>query len=82
MNKPVPPDPTTPPPSLARAETDGTSPTPRHLAPQPEGAEGDLGDPRAGGSADRAPRSLHAVELEPDDESVSSNDEWDDPDRL
>jgi hypothetical protein len=39
-------------------------------------------DPRPGGHADRAPRSLHAVELEADDEPVASNDEWDDPERL
>ncbi len=39
-------------------------------------------DARAGGDAAAAPRSLHAVELQPDDEAVSSNDDWDDPERL
>ncbi|MFI2751965.1 hypothetical protein ACGIF2_00845 [Cellulomonas sp. P22] len=39
-------------------------------------------DARAGGDAAAAPRSLHAVELRPDDEAISSNDEWDDPERL
>ncbi|UJP39012.1 hypothetical protein [Cellulomonas palmilytica] len=39
-------------------------------------------DARSGGDPSRAPRSLTATELLPDDEPVSSNDEWDDPDRL
>jgi len=39
-------------------------------------------DPRAGGRAEDAPSSLLAVELVPDDESIASNDEWDDPERL
>ncbi len=39
-------------------------------------------DPRAGGHAEDAPRSLHSVELVADDEPVASNDEWDDPERL
>jgi len=39
-------------------------------------------DARTGGDATRAPRSLTAVELVPDDEAIASNDEWDDPERL
>lgn len=39
-------------------------------------------DARSGGDPARAPRSLTATELVPDDEPVSSNDEWDDPARL
>ena len=39
-------------------------------------------DARSGGDPAGAPRSLRAVELRPDDESISSNDEWDDPERL
>ncbi len=39
-------------------------------------------DARTGGDPARAPRSLTATELVPDDEAVASNDEWDDPDRL
>ncbi|GEA82802.1 MAG: hypothetical protein NVV70_04630 [Cellulomonas sp.] len=39
-------------------------------------------DARSGGDAARAPRSLTATELVADDEPISSNDEWDDPDRL
>src|SRR4051812_32566530 len=50
----------------------------RHRAP----ATADADDPRAGGHPERAPRSLHAVELVPDDEPIASNDEWDEPERL
>ncbi|AEI12197.1 MULTISPECIES: hypothetical protein [Cellulomonas] len=39
-------------------------------------------DARSGGDPARAPRSLTAAELVPDDEPVASNDEWDDPARL
>ena len=39
-------------------------------------------DARSGGDATAAPRSLHATELIPDDEAISSNDDWDDPERL
>lgn len=45
-------------------------------------AELDAADARAGGDAARAPRSLHAAELEPDDEAIASSDDWDDPERL
>ena len=45
-------------------------------------AELDAADARSGGNPDRAPRSLHAVELEADDEAIASSDEWDDPERL
>ena len=48
----------------------------RHRAPV------DADDPRPGGHPERAPRSLHAVELLPDDEPIASNDEWDEPERL
>lgn len=48
----------------------------RHRAP------GDIDDLRAGGHPERAPRSLHAVELIADDEAIASNDEWDEPERL
>ena len=48
----------------------------RHKAPA------DADDPRAGGHPERAPRSLHAVELLADDEPIASNDEWDEPERL
>ncbi len=60
-------------------------------APQPDPADSgreddDAGasraDPRAGGHAEDAPRSLRSVELVADDEPIASNDEWDDPDRL
>ncbi len=39
-------------------------------------------DARAGGRPDRAPASLSAAELEPDDEAVASLEDWDDPARL
>ena len=39
-------------------------------------------DGRAGGDPAHAPRSLLAVELEPDDEAIASTEEWDDPERL
>ncbi|MBT0995103.1 hypothetical protein KIN34_12510 [Cellulomonas sp. DKR-3] len=39
-------------------------------------------DARSGGDASRAPRSLTATELEPDDEAIASNEDWDDPNRL
>ncbi|WP_448629470.1 hypothetical protein [Cellulomonas soli] len=39
-------------------------------------------DARSGGDPQRAPRSLHEVELEPDDEAIASGEEWDDPATL
>ncbi len=51
-------------------------------APQDTDAGATGEDPRAGGHAEDAPRSLHAVELVADDEPIASNDEWDDPERL
>jgi hypothetical protein len=39
-------------------------------------------DARSGGDASRAPRSLTSTELEPDDEAIASNEDWDDPSRL
>ncbi|ADG74803.1 hypothetical protein Cfla_1906 [Cellulomonas flavigena DSM 20109] len=45
-------------------------------------AELDAADARSGGDAARAPRSLHAVEIRPDDEAIASSDDWDDPERL
>ena len=46
-------------------------------------AQADLdADARSGGDAARAPRSLRASELRPDDEPIASSDDWDDPERL
>lgn len=45
-------------------------------------AELALVDARSGGDVSRAPRSLHAAELEPDDEAIASGEDWDDPERL
>ena len=60
-----------------------SDPSAEHLAdPQHSSAELDAADARSGGNAAHAPRSLHAVELAADDEAISSNDEWDDPERL
>ncbi|GAA3822167.1 hypothetical protein [Cellulomonas soli] len=39
-------------------------------------------DARSGGDAQRAPRSLLEVELEPDDEDIASGEEWDAPETL
>ncbi|HUX69136.1 MAG TPA: hypothetical protein VMV41_01350 [Cellulomonadaceae bacterium] len=51
-------------------------------APQGTDAGASGADPRAGGHAEDAPRSLRSVELVADDEPIASNDEWDDPERL
>ncbi|MET0787705.1 MAG: hypothetical protein ABWY33_00565 [Cellulomonas sp.] len=60
-----------------------SDPSAEHLADrEPAQAELDAADARSGGHPDRGPRSLTAVELEADDEPISSNDEWDDPERL
>lgn len=49
---------------------------------QPADADLDAADARSGGDAARAPRSLRASELGPDDEAIASSDDWDDPQRL
>jgi hypothetical protein len=67
---------TTPAPSAA------VVPEPTPVSGDRRGADVSGADPRAGGHAEDAPRSLHAVELVADDEPVASNDEWDDPERL
>lgn len=36
-------------------------------------------DARSGGSADRAPRSLHESALAPDDEQIAAPEGWDEP---
>jgi hypothetical protein len=60
-----------------------SDPSAEHLAdPERAQAELDAADARSGGNPDRAPRSLHAVELEADDEAIASSDDWDDPERL
>lgn len=68
----------------ARRTTDLTpDPAALHLADAPLAqADLDAADARAGGDAARAPRSLRAAELEPDDEAIASSDDWDDPARL
>ncbi|QHT55759.1 hypothetical protein GXP71_06465 [Cellulomonas sp. H30R-01] len=60
-----------------------SDPAAEHLAepPLPE-AELAAADARSGGDPTRAPRSLHAVEIEADDEAIASSDDWDDPQRL
>jgi hypothetical protein len=60
-----------------------SDPSAEHLAdPERAQAELDAADARSGGNPERAPRSLHAVELEADDEAIASSDDWDDPERL
>jgi hypothetical protein len=60
-----------------------SDPSAEHLAdPELAQAELDAADARSGGNPERAPRSLHAVELEADDEAIASSDDWDDPERL
>lgn len=60
-----------------------SDPAAHHLADQPlVQADLDAADARAGGDAARAPRSLRAAELEPDDEAIASTEDWDDPDKL
>ncbi|AEE46044.1 hypothetical protein [Cellulomonas fimi] len=66
------------------ADRDLTSdPAAEHLAEAvPPEAELAAADARSGGDPSRAPRSLLAVELEPDDEAIASSEDWDDPQRL
>ena len=60
-----------------------SDPSAEHLAdPERAQAELDAADARSGGNPERAPRSLHAVELAADDEAIASSDDWDDPERL
>ena len=60
-----------------------SDPSAEHLAdPLQSQADLDAADARSGGNPSRAPRSLHAVELEADDEAIASSDEWDAPERL
>ena len=60
-----------------------SDPSAEHLAdPGLAQAELDAADARSGGHPERAPRSLHAVELAADDEAIASSDDWDDPERL
>jgi len=67
-----------------RGRADLTSdPAAEHLADRtPSDDEVRAADARAGGDVSQAPRSLLAVELEPDDEAIASTEEWDDPERL
>ena len=60
-----------------------SDPTAEHLA-EAEPAEAELAtqDARGGGDPRRAPRSLWSTGLVPDDESVASGEDWDDPRRL
>jgi hypothetical protein len=60
-----------------------SDPSAERLAdPAPDPALLAAADARSGGDASRAPRSLTATELEPDDEAIASNEDWDDPSRL
>ncbi len=60
-----------------------SDPSAEHLADrEPAQAQLDAADARSGGNPALAPRSLHAVELQADDEAIASSDEWDDPERL
>ncbi|GAA4624088.1 hypothetical protein GCM10023113_11680 [Cellulomonas oligotrophica] len=65
-------------------DTDLTSdPSAEHLADAPLlEAELHAADARSGGDPARAPRSLRAAELVPDDEAIASSEDWDDPQRL
>lgn len=54
----------------------------RIAGPLPTETELALADARSGGDATRAPRSLHAAELQPDDEAIASSEDWDDPELL
>ncbi|SFJ98223.1 hypothetical protein [Cellulomonas sp. KH9] len=66
-----------------RARDLTSDPAAHGLADQPlSQADLDAADARTGGDAARAPRSLRAAELEPDDEAIASSDDWDDPERL
>ena len=69
--------------SMSRHRDLTSDPSAEHLADR-ERAQADLdaADARSGGDPDRAPRSLHAVELAADDEAIASSDDWDDPERL
>ncbi|WP_129336999.1 hypothetical protein [Cellulomonas endophytica] len=57
-----------------------SDPSAEGIAPPEPRTEGT--DVRSGGDPRRAPRSLGAAELQPDDEALAAGDEWDDPDRL
>ena len=60
-----------------------SDPSAEHLAePVPDEAQLAAADALTGGDPLRAPRSLPAAELEPDDEDLASGEEWDDPERL
>ncbi|MBD7916919.1 MULTISPECIES: hypothetical protein [Cellulomonas] len=60
-----------------------SDPAAHGLADQPVvQADLDAADARTGGDPARAPRSLRASELGPDDEAIASSDDWDDPERL
>ncbi|WP_029287190.1 hypothetical protein [Cellulomonas sp. HZM] len=60
-----------------------SDPAAEHIAPStPAASELAAADARSGGDPAGAPRSLTAVELEPDDEAIASSDDWDDPERL
>ncbi|HEY0217614.1 MAG TPA: hypothetical protein VGC57_14590 [Cellulomonas sp.] len=60
-----------------------SDPAAEHLA-DPRASEAELraADARSGGDPGRAPRSLHATELRPDDEQIAASDDWDEPERL
>jgi hypothetical protein len=59
-----------------------SDPAAEHLADaRASDAELRAADARSGGDPHRAPRSLHATELRPDDEPIPA-DEWDEPERL
>ncbi len=69
--------------SRNRARDLTSDPAAQHLADHPlVEAELHAADARSGGDPARAPRSLQAAELEPDDEAIASSDDWDDPERL
>lgn len=66
-----------------RARDLTSDPAAQRLADVPLGEdELHAADARSGGDAARAPRSLRAAELEPDDEAIASSEDWDDPARL
>jgi len=59
-----------------------SDPAAENLATPSPGPADLAADARAGGDPARAPHSLSATELEPDDEALASGDDWDDPERL
>lgn len=67
----------------ARARDLTSDPAAEHLA-DARSSEAELraADARSGGDPSRAPRSLAATELAPDDEPIAASDEWDEPERL